>query len=103
MIAGTALETMRTKGKFIARGWMYAAVAGLTPLVILTLLWLILVSPMSFSVVSNHYVSSDTPIAWRVKDSAGKSHRIQIQDASGATKDKLTSDEYSDAISGFVS
>jgi len=103
MIAGTALETMRTKGKFIARGWMYAGAAGLTPLVLLTFIWLILVSPMTFSVVSNHYVSSDAPITWRVKDSAGKPHRIQVQDVNGATQTKLTSDEYSEAISSFVS
>jgi len=101
-VAGTAFETLRTRGKFIARGWLFAGAIGLAPLCLISLSWALLSSPMTFSIVSNHFVSSDTPITWIVKDQGGSPRKILIQESNGATKNKLTSYEYADAISGFV-
>ena len=106
MVAGTALETLRTRFKFVARGWAVAGAVAIAPLVGILVLWFLATSPMTHSLISNRYESSNPPHTWHVTNPDGRSSIIQIQQEVNGEKvitKNLTRDEYDEAIAPFVS
>jgi len=106
MVAGTALETLRTRFKFVARGWAVAGLVGIAPLVGMMILWFLATSSMTHSLISNRYESNSPPHAWHVTNPDGRSSLVQIEHEINGEKvitKNLTRDEYEEAIAPFVS
>lgn len=106
MVAGTALETLRTRFKFIARGWAVAGLVGIGPLLLMMILWFSFTSPMTHTLISNRYESSNQPHTWHVTNPDGRSLLVQIEQEVNGEKvitKSLTRDEYDEAIAPFVS
>lgn len=105
MIAGTAIESWRTKGKFIVRGWLAAGLAGTLPLAGLLVAWFMATSPMTHSLISNSYESSNSARTWHVTNPDGRTSLVQIEkesDAGKTTITKLSKEEYEEAITPFI-
>jgi len=106
MVAGTALETLRTRFKFVARGWAVAGLVGIAPLVGMMILWFLATSSMTHSLISNKYESNNPPHTWHVTNPDGRSSLVQIEREVNGEKvitKNLTRDEYEEAIAPFVS
>ncbi|AGG33017.1 Type IV secretion system protein [beta proteobacterium CB] len=106
MVAGTALETLRTRFKFVARGWAVAGLVGIAPLVGMMILWFSFTSSMTHSLISNRYEPANPPHAWHVTNADGRSSLVQIErEVNGETviTKSLTRDEYDEAIAPFIS